>query len=93
VIVVPGLRGTVPSTIFTEKRGSERLTDVQQLALNANWNFPIVSKVTGNLRVEMTNVFDEQDQLLINLTNGQALPLRIAYEFPRETRLVAAIRF
>ena len=64
-----------------EKNGERRLDSFYDLNLTLAWGFPLWSdKVTGNLRIEGTNVTNQQDQINTNLYGE---PLRVRREFQR----------
>jgi len=64
-----------------EKNGERRLDGFYDLNLTVAWGFPIVGdRVQGNLRIEGTNVTNEQDQINTNLYGE---PLRVRREFQR----------
>jgi hypothetical protein len=64
-----------------EKNGERRLDGFYDLNLTLAWGFPIWSdKVQGNLRIEGTNVTNQQDQINTNLYGE---PLRVRREFQR----------
>ena len=64
-----------------EKNGERRLDGFYDLNLTLAWGFPIMSdRVKGNLRIEGTNVTNEQEQVNVNLYGE---PLRVRREFQR----------
>jgi hypothetical protein len=90
----PGVaRPTITTSVYTQPRDAQSLEDTQALNLTGAYEFPIVKSLSGSLRVEVANVTDEQEQIAVNLANGQPIPVRQSYQKPREYRFVAGVRF
>jgi hypothetical protein len=89
----PNGTATITTTRYTQPRDANELEDVFALNLTGAWDFPIKGRVAGNLRAEVANVTDEQEQIAVNLANGQPIPVRQSYQKPRELRLLAGVRF
>lgn len=83
--------------IITERylapRGSNELENTMNIHLTATWDFPLGGRVEGQLRAELANATDEQEQIIANPFNGRPFPGRISYQVPRELRMVVGVRF
>jgi hypothetical protein len=93
VVRAPNGTATVTTTRYLQPRDANSLEDIQALNLTGSWEFPIFKRLSGSLRAEVANVTDEQEQIAVNLANGQPIPVRQSYQKPREARLVAGVRF
>ncbi len=79
--------------IFFVPRGSYDDNDNFFLNLTGAWGFPIHSNVTGQLRLETTNVTNEQEQIVTSTHTGYPLRSRRSFQQPRKYRLVGSVRF
>jgi len=76
-----------------EKNGERRLDSFYDLNLTVAWGFPISGdRVKGNLRIEGTNVTNEQDQINTNLY-GEVLPVRREFQRPSTYRAMLGVSF
>jgi hypothetical protein len=75
-----------------EKNGTRRLGGFYDLNLSAAWGFPIRGEVRGELRVEGTNVTNEQDQINVGLY-GEPMRVRREFQRPRQIRSLLSLRF
>jgi hypothetical protein len=76
-----------------EANGDRRLDPFFDLNLTVAWGFPIYQdRVRGNLRLEGTNVTNEQDQINTNLY-GEPLPVRREFQRPSTYRAMLGISF
>jgi len=83
---------------FTEPMGSRSIEDIQQLDLNASWQFPIVKQLQGSLLIEVANVTDEQGQANVGgagflAGNPEAGLTTAMVQNPRRYRVLATVRF
>jgi hypothetical protein len=83
----------IASTRYAQPRDANQLEDTYTINLTGGWDFPIAGRVSGNLKAEVANVTDEQEQIAVNLANGQPIAVRQSYQKPREMRLLAGVRF
>ena len=63
------------------------------LNLSGSWGFPIHNRLNGELRLEVTNVTDEQEQVATSDQTGAPLRSRRSFQQPRKVRLLGTIRF
>jgi hypothetical protein len=75
-----------------EKNGTRRLGGFYDLNLSAAWGFPIRGEVRGELRLEGTNVTNEQDQINVGLY-GEPMRVRREFQRPRQVRSLLSIHF
>jgi hypothetical protein len=78
--------------VFVEPVGTRRTAGYGSLNLSGAWGFPIKSRVSGEVRVEMTNVTNHQLQVNIN-DQGEAQPVRRDFNLPRQARANVSFRF
>jgi hypothetical protein len=78
--------------IQVEPVGERRTTEHYWLNLSGAWGFPITERLNGELRVEVTNVLDQQRQININ-DQGEVQPVRRDFMLPRQARANVSIRF
>jgi len=71
-----------------ERNGVRRLPAFYDLNLSIAWGFPLKDRVRGQLRIEGTNVTNQQDQINVGLYGE---PLRVRREFQRPSQLRAII--
>ena len=67
-----------------ERNGVRRLPAFYDLNLTFAWGFPLTDRVRGQLRVEGTNVTNQQDQVNVGL---YAEPIRVRREFQRPSQI------
>jgi hypothetical protein len=82
-------------TVFIplEPNGDRRLPSFYDLNLTLAWGFPIYQeRVKGNLRIEGTNVTNQQDQINTNLY-GEVLPVRREFQRPSTYRAMFGVSF
>jgi hypothetical protein len=79
--------------VFFTPRGTNDNDDFWWLNLSGAWNFPIKGDWTGGLRLEISNVFDEQTQVATSDQTGAPLRSRRSFQQPRKFRLVGTVRF
>jgi hypothetical protein len=89
---------TETATHFTEQAGSRELGSINQLDLNASWQFPIFKSLEGSLLVEVANVTDEQGQGSIGAAGMLAANPEVGLttamvQNPRTYRALATLRF
>jgi hypothetical protein len=76
-----------------EKNGERRLDGLYELNLTVAWSFPIhADRVRGNLRVESTNVTNEQEQANVN-NLGEAVRVRGYFQQPTTHRAMFSVSF
>ena len=78
---------------YRAPRGSNELEDTMNVHLTASWDFPLGGRVEGQLRAELANATDEQEQIIVNPFNARPFPGRVSYQVPRELRVVVGISF
>jgi hypothetical protein len=79
--------------IFFVPRGSFDENDMFFLNLTAAWGFPILRSITGQLRLETTNVTNEQELIATSTHTGYPLRSRRSFQQPTKYRLIGSIRF
>ena len=79
--------------LFLTPRGELENEDFFQLNTSAAWGFPLGSRLRGQLRAELTNISDEQEQVATSGRTGAPLRSRRSFQQPRKVRLLASIRF
>jgi hypothetical protein len=83
------------ATVFLplEKNGERRLDGFYDLNLTVAWGFPIhADRLRGNLRVEGTNVTNEQEQINVN-NFGEAVRVRGDFQQPTTYRAMFSVSF
>jgi hypothetical protein len=75
-----------------EKNGTRRLSGFYDLNLSAAWGFPIKGQVRGELRVEGTNVTNEQKQINVGLY-GEPMRVRRDFQRPMQLRSLLSLHF
>ena len=76
-----------------EKNGDRRLDGIYELNLTLAWSFPIhADRVRGNLRIEGTNVTNEQEQINVN-NFGEAARVRGYFQQPTTYRAMFSVSF
>jgi hypothetical protein len=86
-------RNNQPIGIFFVPRGSYDDNDNFFLNLTAAYGFPIHRSVSGQVRLETTNVTNEQEQIATSTHTGYPLRSRRSFQQPRKYRLIGSIRF
>ena len=84
---------TIRTEMYLEPRGSRELEDTMNIHLAASWDFPLGGRVEGQVRAEVANLTDEQEQIIVNPFNARPFPGRVSYQVPREFRVVVGISF
>ena len=79
--------------IFFNERGSFQDNDYYWLNLTGAYGFPIEGSVTAQIRLETTNITDEQEQIVTSTTTGAPLRSRRSFQQPTKYRLVGSVRF
>ena len=83
-------------THYLEPAGSRRLASQQQLNLNIDWDFDIGKSLDGQLRLEVINVLNEQEQIGVATNQrytGEPTLSTAILQRPRSVRLIAGIKF
>jgi hypothetical protein len=93
VATLESARNQQPLGIFFVPRGAFDDSDNFWLNLTGAWGFPIRGSVTGQLRLEVTNVSDEQEQIVTSTHTGSPLRSRRSFQQPRKYRLIGSVRF
>ncbi len=75
-----------------ERNGTRRLDPHYDLNMSFAWTFPIRSEFTGQVRIEGTNVTNQQDQINVGLY-GEPLRVRREFQRPRQWRASLAFHF
>jgi hypothetical protein len=75
-----------------EKNGTRRLDGFYDLNLSAAWGFPLFRDVTGEVRLEGTNVTNQQEQINVGLY-GEPMRVRRDYQRPRQIRSLLSVKF
>ena len=57
------------------------------------YGFPIKGAWTGQLRLEVSNVTDEQKQIVTSTFTGEPLRSRRSFQQPTKYRLIGSVRF
>jgi hypothetical protein len=78
--------------VFVEPVGERRTAGYGWLNLSGAWGFPVMNRVSGEFRVEVTNVTDHQLQVNIN-DQGEVQPVRRDFNLPRQARGSVSFRF
>jgi hypothetical protein len=86
------LIGTNGLDVVVEPNGTRKLDSHWMLNLGASWGFPLGNKLRGEVRVEGTNVTDNQEQILIS-DRGEVRRVRREFQRPRQFRLLASVKF
>ena len=81
------------ATLLVESYGTRRISGYSFLNLSAAWGFPLFGENDGELRLEVTNVTDGQDQVGVSNTPGRPQQSKRAWAQPRKVRLLATFRF
>jgi hypothetical protein len=80
--------------VFAEPRGSSRTPTQKQLNMTVGWDFPLFGQLNGNLRIEASNVTNEEVLIgIIGLDRGTPMPTSLNYQRPRNYRLMAGLQF
>lgn len=93
VLVHPDSQMAIRSITFLEPRGSRHLPATLQVNLSASWSLPLGDRLPGTLGLEVTNLTNEQEQVMVNPLTGAPPAGRIAYEQPREVRVLMGFDF
>jgi hypothetical protein len=76
-----------------EKNGERRLDGLYDLNVTVAWGFPIMGdRVRGNLRIEGTNVTNEQEQTNVG-SFGEPVPVRGSFQRPTTYRSMFSVSF
>ena len=74
------------------ERGAREMDAYYWLNLSGAWGFPMGNRLSGEFRLEIQNVTDEQDP--IGITGGGELRvLRRGYQRPRRYRALVGVKF
>jgi hypothetical protein len=79
--------------LFLTPRGTFDNEDFYFLNTSGAWGFPLGSRLRGQLRLELTNVTDEQDQVATSGRTGAPLRSRRSFQQPTKVRVLASIRW
>ncbi len=81
-------------TVYLQERGSQSaFNEVWDLDLFGTWTFPIQNRLTGNIRLEVNNLFDEQKLQRISGRGEVGTSREISYQNPREFRMLVGFGF
>ena len=81
------------TTLQVERPGSRRLDDIYSLNLSGAWGFPLgFGDLNGQLRLEVLNVTDQQEQVFVT-SQGEVRPVRRDFQRPRQARVSLSLRF
>ena len=83
----------ISTTTYREPRDAQQLEDIFNVNLSVDWTFPIAGQVRGRFGAEAANLTDEQEIVVVNITNGEPSPGVVAYQVPRELRLKIGVSF
>jgi hypothetical protein len=86
-ITQPNIPGVGTITVYQEPAGSQRNPTQKQLNLNMEWDFPIVGRLEGTLRLEVVNATNQQ------VLNGTPNSLRLRGTLPNSNRQYQMPRF
>ena len=75
-----------------EERGARRLDGTHNLNLNLAYGFPLFNQVTGQFRVEILNVTDQQEQTFVT-GRGDVRAVRRDFQRPQQARASFTVRF
>lgn len=92
-LVDPDSRLSIHSWTYAKPRGSRRLPDTLQLNVAANWSPPLGDRLSARLGIEIANLTDEQELVVVNAVTRLPPAGRLAYEHPREVRLLLGLDF
>ncbi len=89
-----GIPDSTAVGISVEPLNSRRMDAFYWLNLSGAYGFPLSkgNKVTGELRVEVQNALNDQDQVGIT-GRGEVRPLRRGFQRPRRLRVLAGVKF
>jgi len=93
VSTLDNARNNQGNELFLIPRGSIENKDFYFMNLTGAYSFPIRGPVTGQVRLEMTNITNEQVQVATADRTGAPLRSRRSFQQPRKYRLVGAVRF
>jgi len=93
VLTDPVSGQAITTSYYAEPRGSRSLPGYYTLNMNLEWAFPLAGQLAGSLRVEATNLTNQQTQININEATSQPYNIGSSYLKPREFRLVAGFSF
>ncbi|HUP23700.1 MAG TPA: hypothetical protein VNB06_12265, partial [Thermoanaerobaculia bacterium] len=81
------------ATLFVEERGTREIGGHAWTNLSGAWGFPLGGQVSGQLRLEVTNVTDRQDLIGVSSSDGRPSQSKRSWSQPRKMRLLATFRF
>lgn len=85
---------TTPIGLFLTPRGALENGGFWRLNMSGAWDFPLGKKnLTGNVRIEVSNLINRQEQIATNSENGRPLRSRRSFQRPRSIRVLAGVRF
>jgi hypothetical protein len=79
--------------LFFNPRGSFHDNDYYWLNITGAYGFPIKGSWSGQIRLETTNITNEQEQIVTSTTTGAPLRSRRSFQQPTKYRLIGSIRF
>ncbi|REJ86226.1 MAG: hypothetical protein DWQ30_00995 [Acidobacteria bacterium] len=79
--------------LFLQERGSNNDPDFYWANASVAYAFPLGSRLSGRLRLEATNITDEQELVATSDRTGLPLRSRRSFQQPRKFRLLASITF
>jgi hypothetical protein len=75
-----------------EPNGTRRLDGFYDLNMSFAWGFPIHGQVRGEVRVEGTNVTNQQEQINVGLY-GEPMRVRRDFQRPMQLRSMLSLHF
>ncbi len=81
------------TTLFVEPRGSREIGSIWWANLNLAWKFPLGSRANGDLRLEATNIDNQQDLVGVSESQGRPLASKRYWAQPTKYTLTTAFRF
>ncbi len=79
--------------LFLTERGEFDNDDFYWANISGAWTFPLGGNVSGRLRLEVTNLTNEQEQVATSTRTLLPLRSRRSFQQPRKMRLLASVRF
>lgn len=84
----------INSTLYVECRACRKIDDHYWMNLSGAWGFPLGKEgLDGEIRLEITNVLDDQDLTGVRGNDGRPGSSKRYWTQPRKLRLLATLRF
>ncbi len=92
ITIGDGIPQSTGVSVALEDRGARQIGSHWWVNASAAYGFPLGGKLLGELRLEVQNVTDNQDQVGVT-SRGEVRPLRRGFQRPRRMRVLASIKF